>query len=733
MQRAGPFHFLLLLCTTSLTLLLPLCYAAALAAAGCWVGWLGFEWVTDLALRDKFGLQELRPGILIVLAGITWIFMLRPFLPRTRREQVCMQLTSASQPRLFELVEAICSNLRVAPPQEIWLDTTLGTHSRLRNGVWGVAAGELHLYIGMPLIATLTAHELAAVLVRELALNSCGLGSTFSHMVRELNGWFYVALHDRDPWETELRKARKKDNRSRRALRDALRVWMATAKLPFALLMITSRIIGLTAQARLESRAEKAGMSSLGKEAWRAVDAKCQILSCAWQMVQEEIARGMAQHRLPENVPLLIVRHVSRLADKAVTRPEHESCETLPSCSPVMNCLLPELPPKAPGTAIVSGFVELARQATCFYYQHELGIKLHEHQLVADEESIHQRLKEDPAMQVISRYFQSLAHPERSLCGLAATHVSNPGRETLIAEILRRRGEMREWGGCLRSTLLEWNLAWQRRRDLEAAALLSLAGLPVSRIQFGSMAEITPASLRNEAARQRMLMDHLEATLTQHEAKIECRFSAALGLLWWAESKSLPANLAARVQMLPAWVSVYEALAASMTCFRELLTVFFAFQTLGARHMWQEDMTQSFTALQTVVPKMTGLVRQILPPLDGACHPNPPGTRPVPLADYLLPNKLPLPMTISMNPGAAADRRILSVKMAGDAARAVTPFVDRYLQLYHEAFAWLAETAELSESHFVGPLGQFHNCRAATMNSYDAARPIRQSFEGAAP
>lgn len=699
LPRGGPLHFLLLLATSSLTLLLPVAYALALLGIGCWVGWMGFEWVTSLAVHGQVSLQDTRAGIWFALAAVTWVFMLRPFLPRPKKERVAMLVTPACQPRLFELVESICENLRIDPPQEIWLDTTLGTRSSLRNGLWGVATGELHLHLGLPVVSILSAHELAAVLVREMALNASGLGTTFSHLVRELNAWFYQALHERDPWELELRKPRRRDNAGRRLLRYLLRLWMGAAKLPFALFMLTSRIISAAALARLENRADKAGLRALGAVRWRSVQAKYQQLQEAWKTAMTEIDRGLAQQRLPDNVALLVARHVAKKA------PDHSAGDPAQAGAPLTGHLLPDLPLSAPGSALLRSFVDLARQVTCFYYQHELGIQLHEHRLVADEEVIHQTQREDPSLAVIHRYFQGLAHPERVLCGLAATPTSNPGLATLVAEIEDRRAGMREWGGHLRSALQEWNLAWQRRRDLEAAALLSLAGLPVSRMQFATD-DTSPAAFRGEAARQRMLMEHMEGALTRYEAQLEGRFAAALGLLWWAGVDSLPPPLAARREQLAAWVSAYEALAASMTGFRELLTVFFAFQTLGAKHLWQEDLTQSFTALQTVVPKMTGLIRQILPALDGACHPNPPGRRAVPLAEYLLPVKLPAPVSISMNPGAATDRRALSVKMASDAATSVTPFVDRYLQLYHESFAWLAETAEMSEGHFVGPLSK---------------------------
>jgi hypothetical protein len=82
---------------------------------------------------------------------------------------------------------------------------------------------------------------------------------------------------------------------------------------------------------------------------------------------------------------------------------------------------------------------------------------------------------------------------------------------SLQREIQRVRDEIVAWGPQFKVALQEWNQAWQRRRDLEAAATLSLAGFTVSRMQFGTE-DASPGSLRAEAARQRMVMEHMEGT-----------------------------------------------------------------------------------------------------------------------------------------------------------------------------------------------------------------------------
>ncbi|MCX6854398.1 MAG: hypothetical protein NTV80_05780, partial [Verrucomicrobia bacterium] len=628
-----------------------------------------------------------------------WIFMLRPLGATTSKQGVALQISPSSQPAIFELLDELSWHLRLNPVEEVWLDTTAGIRSSLKGGILGLGRAEMILNIGLPVVSVVSARELAGLLVRELAMNAGGIGTAFSHVVRELNTWFYRALHERDPWELDLTQAREKETSFQKFIRITTWIWMGVAKMPFAIFFLLARIISATALMRLEAGADQAAANLIGMQAWDSLQKKLDLLDQAWAASKVEIRRGLSQHRLPENLSLLLARHVARAARDLKAGPGAMQRTETARGEPI----IAYLPMDAPAASQFRSFVDLSRQVTFFYYQHELGISLHEHKMVAEEEVLHQNRREDESLVIIRRYFGGLAHPERAMCGLGATHAISPGRLQLLDEILRVREETREWGSRLKMALQEWNLAWQRRRDLEAAATLSLAGFTVSRIQFGTE-DTSPQSLRNEAARQRMVMEHVETSIQAYEVRMESRFAAALGLLWWSELQELDDPLRERREVLPKWCSVYESMAAALPSFRELLTCFFAFQTLGARFANLDDNSAFFTALQSVVPKMNNLVRQILSTMDGAQYPFTETKRPIPLNDHLLQGKLPESVGISMNPGEAVDMKALSALMAASTSEVIAPFVDRFMNLYHKSYAWLAETAEKTENHFMSPM-----------------------------
>jgi len=703
----GPLHFLPLVVSAASSLALQLSYVLLVAGVGAWLA-LQFVNITGSMARAGIWQGQLILELLKMLfMAVTWVFMLRPLMPRPKSAKVAVQITAATQPRLFELIYTLCWHLRAQPPTQVWLDTTVSIRSTMLRGLPGILTGQTQLNIGLPVVSVVTERELAGLLAHELSHNAGGLGTMFVHAVREMNAWFFRAVMERDAWEMNLARAPRKEPNWQRHGRTVVRGWMWAAKIPFALFALASRAASSVTMWLLARSAERCGCNVIGGESYDRMQRKMALLGGAWTAAVQEIKRGVLQHRLPENLSLLMARHVAQAAKaKASARAEAEGLAEPPQSKgkpPVGEEIVAYLSPVQPAAAVLRQFVDLSRQVTYFYYQHDLGLNLHEHRMVADEEVIHQNRREESALLVIRRYFGGLVHPERVLCGLGGAPAGVTDLAILRREVLRVRDEIVLWGPQFKATLQEWNQAWQRRRDLEAAATLSLAGFTVSRMQFGTE-DASPNALRAEAARQRMVMEHMEGPLQERERILECRFAAALGLLWWSEISELSDWLRQRRQELPSWVTVYEAMAGAMPSFRELLTTFFAFQTLGAKFANVDDPSAFLAALQSVVPKMLNLLRQIVSTMDGAPYPFAENGRALSLNDHLLPRGLPELPGVSMTSLDVASMKSVALKMASETSDRIAPYVDAFLGLYHRAFAWLAESAERTETHFLGSL-----------------------------
>lgn len=707
----GPLHFGILIFGATAAMGLLVTYVIMVAAMFVWIGLELHALTKTMAINGVLHWNLVIDFMSFIGLAITWVFMLRPLRPRPLTTKVALQVTRGTQPQVFSLIDELCWHLRMQPPVEVWLDTTITIRSSMKGGLNGILSGETVMHIGLPVISVISAREFGGLIARELGHGAGGVGTVFVHTIREMNTWFYRAVMERDSWELNLHEAPKREKRWHKIGRFLVRGWMWVAKAPFVLVALAARASSSMAMWAMNRVADSCGANVIGQPELKRMQRKLDHLGKAWTAAGEEIRRGIAQHRLPENLSLLMARHVAKAAQakassksSSASAPADESSVTAGRHPAIGAEIVEHLSASQPAASVLRQFVDLSRQVTYFYYQHELGINLMEHRMVADEEVIHQNRREDDSLRTIRRYFCGLAHPERALFGLGATPAVSPGRAELQRTILQARQEMVHWGPQFKVALQEWNSAWQRRRDLEAAATLSLAGFTVSRIQFGTE-DTSPQSLRAEGARQRLVMEHMESSLVEREIVLESRFAAALGLLWWSAPEELDDSLQIRRKNLPAWVGIYEAMAGALPSFRELLTTFFAFQTLGAKFANVDDPSSFLAALQSVVPKMLNLMEQIVSTMDGAVYPFASDGQPVSLNGHLLLHKaLPQMPSVSVESTDASSMRAIALKMASESSECVAPYVDAFMSLYHKSFAWLSESAERVEAHFMGAL-----------------------------
>ncbi len=710
----GPLYFGLLVLSAACTLALQICYFLLVMGLLLWMGWEAWLLTGHKAWSEVLHWRMIPELLKFLFMGVTWVFMLRPLLPRAKRAQVAVQVSVSTQPQLFEIIHLLSWHLRAQPPVQVWLDSTVTVRSSMMGGLSGILSGQTVLHLGLPVVSVITSRELGGLLAQELSYSAGGIGTPFVHVVREMNAWFFRAVLERDPWEIHTHVSPQREPEWHHLGRRLMRGWMWAAKIPFMVFAIAARLVSAVTLWLIRRSAARCGANVIGTDMYRRMQQKFALLRGAWETAQQEIQEGISQHRLPENLSLIMARHVATEAkERASARAEAEAASSVPKTAGKSvkgagevakgAAIVAHLSHSQPAASVLRQFVDLSRQVSCFYYQHGLGLNLHEHRMVGDEEVIHHNRGQEEAMLVIRRYFGGLAHPERAMCGLGSTPTSSTALPELMNEILRVREEIIAWGPQFKVALQEWNQAWQRRRDLEAAATLSIAGFTVSRMQFGTR-DSSSGTLRDEANCQRMVMEHMEGPLQERERALERRFAAALGMLWWSDPTDLSEWLRVRRRDLTAWVTIYEAMSGALPSFRELLTTFFAFQTLNAKFANVDDPSAFLTALQSVVPKMLSLLRQIMATMDGAPFPFTDDGKTVTLNQHLMPGPLPEMPGVSMTLVDAASMRGIGMQMASRAAESITPYVETFLSHYHRAFAWLAESAERTETHFLGSL-----------------------------
>ncbi len=334
----GPLHFGLLVISATISLALQFSYVLLVAGVFIWMCWQVYLITGSMARVGLFQWRMIPELLKFAFMVVTWVFMLRPLRPRPEHAKVAIQITAATQPQLFELIHMLCWHLRAQAPTQVWLDTTISVRTTMFGGLLGILTGQTMLHLGLPVVSVITARELSGLLAHELSHNAGGLSTIFVHAVRETNAWFFRAMMERDAWELRLREAPKKESEWRKQGRRVVRGWMWAAKIPFMLFAFASRAASAITLWVISRSAERCGANVIGKDMYDRMQRKLALLGTAWKAAEQEIQRGVIQHRLPENLSLLMARHVataakvqaSARAEAGEIRPEPAAAGKLP-------------------------------------------------------------------------------------------------------------------------------------------------------------------------------------------------------------------------------------------------------------------------------------------------------------------------------------------------------------------------------------------------------------------
>lgn len=711
--RVGPVLCALTWVTAVACTALPLIFWSLVLAVTIGCLWHGHRLVMSMMVEANTLWQD--AGAVAAMLGEGWlcVLLVRQLLTPSRKDRAWQEVLPGDQPHLHATIKWVCEAIRAPMPKTIAVDSSALMRAETKY-IWHAIAGHgCHLQIGLSMPVAMEVSHLVAMIGHELAFLRAGVGAGGSRLIRATDEWFLLRLKH-DPWQFKFQKAfrDKKSNVRRKSLMLFcwISVWLASR--PLRILYALHQRLAMPAMRAQVKEADRCGVLLAGGEAYaRAVELRGQAQS-AWEKLDEALEAGVETQRLPDNIPLLLAR-------RGMT-------EAPPSLEPTSSShWLPWIQPdsvrmkRAARSRITSGlwtgegtatqllvnYYELSRRATYFHYQNDWGQVLAHLKFITVEESISATRESVEIVSALNRYFKGMAHPERAFCGIAEEHNAPGDPELLMMELLDCRDWLSTYGERMSTALTEWSKTWALVRDLEAAYALTKAGLHIQRNQYSGD---SPDELREEIERQRAAMDNMESLLRQFEGRLETRMACCLELLAREPEEKLPAKMVEIRRTLPHWVLVYEALGLHLPVLRELMTSFTAFNALGATVSGTVESASYVTTVQHMVPRVAMYVRDIAKTLAQWPYPFKTnfGEEGLTMASYLSQRLDEL--DIVDPPGGSlmvvGDRRLVAQQAARKLTEIVAPFIDRYLSLYHQAFAWVSKATQMAEWHFVDPI-----------------------------
>lgn len=695
--------------------LFPLTYALTVILVTGLALWHAHVCVQDIHYDSQFGRRDVELILTVLAEGLASFLLLRQLITPAVKKNAWQIVLPGDQPEFFQTVRLVADKVGAPMPDRVVVDSSAELQVEFTSLLGAILNRHLCLRVGMALPVGLQSAHFAAVLAHELGVFGRGCGVSSATFIRGVNHWFILRIRH-DPWLDWLKERIK--NRKLPWLRRMLchlaygAIWLSLR--PLRVLHSVCRLVTREAMHHMVYRADQCAVRLAGAETCAEALLRRSRVVMRWHEIHDRLHYQSATDRLPDSIPMLVARDLPDDLNHDADLPPGLCCHWMdmaPSNEDRLRRMAAQggdgiIAARDESTNLFRNFHQLARQVTYFHYQNDWGINVTEHRLVAIEETVHEHRASLEVVGVLSHYFRGLAHPERAFCGIAEENMAPRDSELLRLELQDCREWLNIYGERMATALEEWTKTWQLVRDLEMAHVLSCAGLPVHKPQF-DLPSWTPQSFRDEIEHQRGIMDNLEGILRQYEGRMETRLASALELLWRAQSHELPAKLSAIRETLPNWVLVYEALGLHLPVLRELMTHFHAFQALGATVAGMVDSDAYMTTVQAEIPRLVGLVDAILTPLQEWPFPfraeDDTGT-PLSLAAFVAPQALEAG-ALSFDVGAGRPREAAQ-RIARQLNQVVIPLLDRYLNLYHQAFAWVTKAADMAEWHFLDPFDE---------------------------
>jgi Zn-dependent protease with chaperone function len=321
-SRPTSFFYLLgLLLVTVAMVLLPVVYLGLTVLAGYGVYWFATTWFLEIwnwpghgrgALLLKF-ICSFTP---LLVGGCIALFMVKPFFARRAKPPQPYALAAGAEPLFHEFVRKICALVGAPVPREIRLDCEVNASAGFRRGLLSLFGSDLVLTVGMPLIAGLSARQLAGVIAHEFGHFTQGTGMRLSYLIRRVNLWFVRVIYERDSWDATLDGWRASSESWLSFMFLCAQAGVGFSRLLLRVLMLTGHGICSFLMRQMEYDADRCEITLAGSVAFEQTMLRMGELGTVTSRLYKEMHKTWkTSHRLPDNVPVLVAHHAADIGD----------------------------------------------------------------------------------------------------------------------------------------------------------------------------------------------------------------------------------------------------------------------------------------------------------------------------------------------------------------------------------------------------------------------------------
>jgi predicted Zn finger-like uncharacterized protein len=311
-------------------------------------------------------------------AALFLIGLIKPLIEPQRRGEKVYPIDAANEPLLCELTTKICEQVGMKPPKTIQFECS--THFAATK------SGRV-LTLGLPAAASLSAEQLAAVMLNLLAHCRPGSGAKIMNAIRGVNYWLWRSVYGQGRFDRWLALVAQRRHLHFAKLLLPLVLMRLPAQLVLFIPMFIANTLAQSVVRAAEFDADKAAARLVGKKMFGIVIERLEHIDFVWTGLPADLKFLHKEGQLPPNLPQevsvrmqdMTAELVAALRD-TVNAPEEKPFDTRPSTSDRLQALNDE-PAEGvfrcgvPARNLLRDYEGLARQISADFYAARFGAK----------------------------------------------------------------------------------------------------------------------------------------------------------------------------------------------------------------------------------------------------------------------------------------------------------------------------------------------------------------------
>ncbi len=254
------------------------------------------------------------------------LFMIKPVF-FWRRESIPKRvIPRETEPVLFALVEELSKRCNAPMPSQIEVSCSVNAGASLKT----LFGKEVHLEIGAPLIASLSAKQLTGVLAHEFGHFAQGGGMRATALIRFVNGWFAKVVYQRDFMDDMLEGATDESESIFSAIWGLSTVFVMISRGILWCLMMIGHRVSCVLMHQMEYDADQYETRVCGSKTFRETSREMRVLNVAFGETVQGLREMMRKGKLPDDLPRMIIYHRNGLDFHRIQK-LHTSAEKAPT------------------------------------------------------------------------------------------------------------------------------------------------------------------------------------------------------------------------------------------------------------------------------------------------------------------------------------------------------------------------------------------------------------------